>query len=244
MPTFTPLQQFQIDFRRADFSAFGTGRDPTHLHLGEIIRAKKAAAGDRIDGIEGEQENLRAQIGFLWERAVGMVWQGIPWAAALEIVWKEYCSVAQIGPPERGYVESQLRIEHDGIRMTPDGLDENGWLESYKFTYRTMRKWEEDAEGEFWSWLEAEAGYVYAINRLRTDPCPEGCGCEKTAPPLLGCRFFIFWANGDYSRKPGRGPQATYTEVRWTPEELESNWQGILRYRDYCLKLRKERVAA
>src|SRR3989304_8061130 len=84
------------------------------LHAGTIIRAMKQAAGEKIDGIEGEQDGYRAQMGFLFERA-------------LEIAWKEFWGV------ERSWVKNQLKLKMDGILMTPDGFDEeNTRLESYK----------------------------------------------------------------------------------------------------------------
>lgn len=220
MPTFTPLEPFKIKLYDASFLPAGTNR-PVGLHQSQIIRAKKAANGDKITGIEGEDPNLRAQWGFLWERAIDLVWQGVPWGIALEIVWREYLKVADLEVPKRGPVETQLHLEQDRILMTPDGLDHgNDVLESYKLTWKSMRKWEEDPEGYFWDWLDAEAGYIRTLRLQRSIP--------------LECvRFFIFWANGDYSRKVGKGPQATFTDVCFSEEELERNWLSHLRWRDY-----------
>lgn len=193
------------------------------LHQSQIIRAKKRANGDKITGIEGEDPNLRAQWGFLWERAVDLVWVGVPWYLALEIAWKEYLGAAQVEIPKRGPVETQLRLEKDRILMTPDGLDHgNGLLESYKMTWKSMRKWLEDPEQYFWDWLDGEAGYIHTLR-------------EQRFPELNTVRFFIFWANGDYTRKPGKGPQATFTDVKFSVDELERNWSSNLRWRDYCL---------
>lgn len=193
----------------------------------------KRASGESVDPIEGEDPRLRMQLGFLWERACTMVWQGIAWRDALEIVWKEYILIAPVGPPERGEVELQFRLMLDEVAQTPDGFDRKTWrLESYKFTYRSMRKWAE-AEGAreiaahpFWTWLIGEAGYLLSLSK-------------REGRPVLTVRFFIFWANGDYSRKPGRGPQATFTDVTFTWEELLANWANVIKYRDYVIKQRE-----
>lgn len=211
----TPLQIFNIQPRDANFALLGRGQNrPEGLHLSEIIRERKVAAGEKVTGVEGEQPELRMQIGFLWERA-------------LETAWKEYVQIADLEglPFRRGRRLSQLRLVEDGIHMTPDGddLDEH-WLEESKFTWRSMRKWEPDPAEYFDSWLGQTKGYVRARNIQRK---------LLDMPPLHGVRFFIFWAGGDYSFKPGRGPQPTATEVRFTDEELEEHWQTVLRYRDY-----------
>lgn len=238
---FTPLTPFKIEALDGSLLPMGHNR-PEGIHQSQIIRLKKEAAGEKVTGIEGEDPDLRTTIGFLWERAVNMVWQGVPWRDALEIVWKEYCSVAKIGPPDRGDVETQLRVESDGVLMTPDGL---AWTtvpgtvgsgyrieplrtESYKLTWRSLRKWEEDAASaaagippqHFWSWHDAEMGYLRALSKLHQ-------------VELRTCRFFIFWTQGDYSRKPGRGPQATFTDVTYTSDEIEAAWESTLRYKKY-----------
>jgi hypothetical protein len=208
---YTPLHLFQIQPRTANFELIGTDRAPG-LHLSHIIKRMKEEAGEKVTGVEGEQEWLRAQIGFLWE-------------IALEIAWKRYvqvCDFQQL-PFHRGVKDSQLTLQLDGIHMTPDALDiEEEALEESKLTWRSMRKWVEDPVNNFAFWHVQTMGYLKGINELRK---------QARMPPILKVRYFVFWCGGDYSHKPGRGPQPTAGEMRVAEEEIEQNWRTILRYK-------------
>jgi len=197
----------------------------------------REAAGLPTGGIEGEDQALRPLLGFLWERVFGLVWIGVPYRDALEAAWKEYMSVVRTGPSDRGeYIETQLRLERDGVQMTPDGFDGTR-LESYKLTWKSMRKWEEMPVGvdfdimqaeHFWPWIRSEMAYLGALNETAH---------HNTRPnPILTVRFFVFWINGDYSRKPGRGAQATFTDLTFTLKELDDNWRLLLRWREEVMK--------
>lgn len=226
----TPLKPFKIEARDGSLQLMGTGREPG-LHLSSIIKEKKRAAGESVSGIDGEQDNLRSTLGFLWERVLDLVWLGVGYRDALEIAWKEYLEMAHLEIPGRTEDrEVQLRLEANQIKMTPDAFDRGAWrLESYKLTWRSMRAWEQELEAKFWSWLDAEAAYLLALS-------------EREGKPVLKVLFVVFWINGDYSREkwvPGaryRGPQATWTEVEFTQEELEYRWRTIIRYRDWMVK--------
>jgi hypothetical protein len=195
----------------------------------------REAAGLPTGGIEGEDQALRPLLGFLWERVVSLVWIGVPYRDALEAAWKEYMGNVATGPSDRGeYIETQLRLERDGVQMTPDGFDGTR-LESYKLTWKSMRKWEEMPVGidfdimqaeHFWPWIRSEMAYLGALSTTRSSP-------------VLTVRFFVFWINGDYSRKPGRGAQATVTDLTFTQKELDSNWTLLLRWREEVMKGRK-----
>lgn len=138
------LTLFDFTPRSGALQPMGLGR-PAGVHLGEIVRAMKEYAGEKVDSVEGEQEWFRAQVGFLWERA-------------LEYAFKEYMGV------ERAGVEHQIELEVDGIHMTPDGFDPQPEdLEEYKATWRTARKWNEDPE-LFWSWLVQVKGYLHGLS--------------------------------------------------------------------------------
>jgi hypothetical protein len=232
----TPLVPFKLQLLDGSLMPMGHGR-PAGMHQSTIVAAMKAAAGESVSPIAGEDPDLRPQMGFLWERAADLVWLGVPWQVALETAWKEYMAVAKVGPPERGPVETQLRVACDGILGTPDGWDRGGrTLESYKLTWKSMRKWEEDPEEHFAYWLVGERGYLWSLH---------SSGYPVFGYPAAGLatvRFFIFWGNGDYSRKPGRGPQATFTDLSFTYEELEENWRTILRWRD-IVEARKREAA-
>jgi hypothetical protein len=103
--------------------------------------------------------------------------------------------------------------------MTPDGFNPHlSMLDSYKLTWRSMGKWNEDVEEHFWPWLVAEKAYLWAYTmQLGID--------------ILTCRFYICWVNGDYTKKPGHGPQATQCDMICTRQELEDNWKSVLLYR-------------
>lgn len=226
---FTPLQPLKLESLDGSLLPMGTNR-PTGCHQSSLIKEMKIANGENVSSIPGEDPALRPLIGFLYERVVDLIWMGVDYHEAFDQVWKEYWRVAKVDL-DRGKVVNQIRTSCDGILGTPDGLDlEKGRIESYKFTWRSKRKWEEAAEEEFWPWLKSEAGYLYAINQTGWR---EGDKLHRAEAPIFTCRFFIFWANGGYSRKPGDGPQATYTDVTWGERELYENWQTLLTYKAY-----------
>lgn len=126
----------------------GTDR-PAGLHLGAIVHRMRVEAGEKVDDLPGEQPGLRAQIGFLWERA-------IEWA------WKEYNGVVRP-------VRHEVHLESDGIHMSPDGLnDADECVEEYKFTWRSRRKADEAFEIEFWPWHIQTMGYARAAGWTKT----------------------------------------------------------------------------
>lgn len=131
----------------ANLDPMGTGRTEG-LHLSQIIKRMRLEAGEKLEDLPGEQPGLRAQIGFLWERAI-------------EYAWKEYQGVTR--PVDRG-----LQIREDGIHMSPDGLNrEDGLIEEYKFTWKSRRKWDEAAEEEFWPWMVQVKGYARALGMTK-----------------------------------------------------------------------------
>ena len=183
------------------------GTDRTQgMHLSDIVkRMLKAEGAKNLEGIEGEQKWMRAQIGFLWE-------------AAIEWAWQEYNGITR--PVEHG-----AKLLYDDIHGSPDGIHKiEHRLEEYKFTWKSMRRWEEAAEEEFWSWMVQTQGYLHMWNQTHPDE------------HMNEVRFLVFWAGGAYQFKPGRGPQPTETVIGWEDAVLESNWKTILRYRDFMLK--------
>ena len=118
------------------------------LHLSTVIKRMRAEIDGKVPSdIAGEQEGLRAQCGFLWERAI-------------EHAWKEYQGVT------RTWVEHGKAIEAvaDGIAMSPDGVDRREpLLEEYKATWRSRRKADEAFESEFWPWHVQTMAYARAL---------------------------------------------------------------------------------
>jgi hypothetical protein len=206
---FTPRGLFDVmgNARTEDGKRMGEDR-PKGLHLSDIVREMRKAA-KLSQGIEGEQDGVRMQLGFVWEHTVPLVLEGMPMDAALAHSYKRYMLQA------RAHVVTQVQTSLDGVLMTPDAFDaQEGIIDSYKLTWKSMKKaasGDEFAEN-FWPWLVAEKAYCLAW------------GVDTT-------RFFIGWVNGDYSYKPGRGPQIGIYDCQYTEDELRSNWGSVMAYR-------------
>jgi hypothetical protein len=183
----------------------GEGR-PGGLHLSGIIHRMKVAAGENVGGIDGDQEGVRMQEGFLWESALEYVAAGMKLDEALEVAFKRYMIEV------RSNITTQIMVEKDGIHMTPDAFNPTvGEIESYKVTRRTLRKarTQEDFEENFWPWLVQEKSYCYAV------------GVDTV-------RWIVLWQAGDYSKGVGSGPQMLESTAVFTPEELVENWRVVL----------------
>jgi hypothetical protein len=207
---FRPLGPFDVaaNSRTADLQKMGEGR-PVGLHLSELIRDMREAAGLVTKGPEGEQEFVRMQAGFLWETVVDLVLAGTPMYEAWELATKRY--MASVMPES----VRQVQLERDGIHMTPDGVDfATGAILSFKATWKSEKKadTQESFEQEFWTWLVAEKGYALAA------------GVDTV-------RFYIFWVNGRYTYKPGEGPCWKMYECVFTEPELQDNWTAVLKYK-------------
>jgi len=204
-----PLEVTGLD---AALQPMGTGRG-AELHLGTIIKEMKRAAGDNVESIPGEQEWLRAQCGFLWEQAVEYVIGGLTIDEAIELAFKRHMRALR-------QMARQVKLERDGVHMTPDGID-GRYLLSWKATWRGAGKAAEleSFEDNFWAWHTAEKAYCAAAQIAGLLP-----------PGDATCRFEVLWVRGDY--RGAGGPKALACEVTWTPEELEANWSAILAHRE------------
>ena len=124
------------------------GMGPRDVHLSQIVHRMMVEAGSNVGTPEGEQDGLRAQIGFLWERAI-------------EYAWREYQQMTR--PVEHG-----VQLMLDGLWMSPDGVNRaDDMIEEYKFTWKSRRKWDEAAEVEFWHWMVQVKGYAHALGFRR-----------------------------------------------------------------------------
>lgn len=186
------------DLKLYDFSRFdgnldnfdSKGRRQSGLHVSGLVKAAfKNIFKKEFEPIEGEQPFVRTMAGFLWERM-------------LEFAFTEYMQ------KDRRVLDKQTQLEKDGVHGTPDGIN-GDYIEEYKATWRSMRKWGEDPEREFWMWVAQVKAYCYMAGKTKA-------------------RFFVFWVNGDYSYKTARGPQVTTCELEFTQEELEDNWRTLL----------------
>lgn len=202
----------------ADLEPMGEGR-PEGLHLSEILHEWKIGNAERVGSSDGEQEGVRLIEGFLWETALEYMSAGMGFDKAMEIAFARHMTAL------RSDVVTQLRLEKDGIHMTPDGFnEEEGIIESYKYTRRSFKKAKsaEDFRVNFWLWVAQEMSYCLAKG-------------VDTA------RWIVCFAAGDYDQGPGAPPKILQATATWTPEELVEHWVGILRYRDRRIKrLEKE----
>jgi hypothetical protein len=181
----------------------GEGR-PAGLHLSEIIHRMKVAMGENVSEIEGDQPYMRMQEGFLWETAVEYMIAGMPLDDAIELAFKRYMVAI------RSDVCTQIKLEKDGIHMTPDGFNEaEGELESYKCTRKSFRGARDEFESSFWPWLVQEQAYAYAL------------GVDTV-------HWIVLFQAGDYSKGKGTGPRAMQATAVFTPEELVKNWEVVL----------------
>jgi len=97
-------------------------------------------------------------------------------------------------------------ITLDGIAMSPDGIDPDGWiLEEYKSTWMTSHDVPEGAK--CWHWKVQMMAYSYALGTT-----------------LARLRVLFINGNGD------KNPTYKVWELAFTESELHSNWQMILQH--------------
>jgi hypothetical protein len=193
------------NMRRADGTPMGQGR-AAGVHVSQVIHTAKVAAGENVDDIEGDQPGVRVQEGFLFETVVEYLIAGAPFDEAVGLAFKRHMCMLRAG------VVTQLRLERDAIHGTPDGLDPTvPQLESYKSTRRSLRKARSasDFEENFWTWCMQEMAYAHMA------------GIEQV-------RWVVWWQAGDYSKGKGTGPCVLEATARFTRDELERNWAGVV----------------
>jgi hypothetical protein len=202
----TALSELEIlDFTplAANWQEMGKGR-PEGLHLSDILY------GQMYDDHFGEPP---------WKKDPDdpehpnvRMQMGFFWERMVEHVWKEF---GQVQPQHK--IDTQIQVQKDGIHMTPDGVlwspDENSVLIECKATWRSLKRWEEDPEENFLVWFWQAKSYMLALG-------------------LNQLEFWVFWVNGDYRYKNGRGPIALKQRFEFSDEQLEENWAAILRYKE------------
>ena len=198
---------FPVEFRDSEMRKQGEGRSPG-LHLGTVIHRMKVAVGENVGAVDGDQDGVRMQEGFLWEAALEYVCAGLPLDEALEVAFKRYMVAVRSG------ITKQIAVEKDGIHMTPDAFNPvAGELESYKVTRRSLKnaKTQDEFEQNFWPWMVQEKSYAYAV------------GVDTV-------RWIVLWQAGDYSKGVGSGPQMLECTAVFTPDELVQNWRTVLKH--------------
>ena len=195
-----------MDGINARDAAMGLVGQREGLHLSSVLHELKTAAGENIDEIEGDQSGVRLQEGFLWETAAEYMMAGLDFDEAIRLAFKRYMLHLRAG------VVSQVHLERDGVRMTPDAQDIAARrLESYKVTRRTLRKARtmEDFEEHHWVWCMQEMAYLLAAG-------------------LDTVRWIVWWVAGDYAKGKGSGPRVLECTARFSQEEMERNWESVM----------------
>lgn len=208
---------------REDGTKVGEGREPG-LHLGQIISEIRKEEGKTYGpGFEGEPKWIRAQEGFLWEKALELVAGGMAIDPAMDIAFKRYMLQARAG------IAKQIKFEYQGIHMTPDGYDPaTKTLESYKLTSQSMRKGSsvESFHEHFRHWILQEGGYSVAARAA-------GYEVEQV-------HWLVFWARGDYKwncdakcppncSMDNHAKQVRIYEAKFTDRDLDAIWAEISR---------------
>ena len=207
MQTWSGWAPFPIEdnMLSAELKRSGEGR-PSGLHLSHVLHKMKEAAGENVGGIPGDQPGVRMQEGFLWETALEYMIAGMSLDEALETAFKRYMVAL------RGGMSTQVKLEKDGIHMTPDGFNsEKGELESYKMTRRSFARaqTQEEFENNYWTWIMQEQSYAYAL------------GVDTVT-------WIVLFQAGDYSKGRGTGPICVQATATFSAEELAQNWKIIL----------------
>lgn len=210
---------FEIRLVDSQGRQMGEGRSDG-LHWSEVVSALgDMERGKPLEGIKGEQEYVRMMTGFALERVV-------------ERAFKEQMQDGRRTEGIQTQWELSVPTDEGPIFMTLDGLDFSQTepiVEEYKATWRSMgklgsRSWSSldrlaDSDlalvrdglyTHFWEWLVRIMGYCRA---METDTA----------------RLLAFFVNGDYTYKPGHGPQVRPFMLRFTEQEIEENWTMGLR---------------
>lgn len=178
------------------------------LHLSQIIHQMKIGMGDKVGPVESDtQPDLRLMEGFLFETALEYMHGGVPYDQAMDLAFKRMMMKVREG------VSTQIHLEKDGIKMTPDGFNEKeGYLESYKLTRRTFRKAKTQQlfEENYWAWLCQEKAYAWAL------------GVDEA-------RWYVLFQAGDYGKGVGTGPICMTCQCTFTVDELKDNWDNVLK---------------
>ena len=144
--------------------------------------------------------------GFLWEIALEYMINGLEVDQAMDLAFKRHMGAV------RRPIATQIKLERDGVHMTPDGLDKTeGILESYKYTRRSFKSacTAEEFESNFWPWFVQEKSYCLAA------------GVDTV-------RWIVCFASGDYTRGPGGFPKVLEGSATFTPQELLTNWGVVM----------------
>ena len=170
------------------------------LHLSAVLDRMAKGMGEKP--YPPSDPTVRFTAGFVYETAVEYMMAGMTIDEAMDLAFKRHMIALRTG------VSTQVHLERDGIRATPDAFNPTaGEVESYKNTWRKLPSTEEEFTTKFWRWCWQESAYAYLLG-------------VDTA------RWIVLWNCGDY--KSVRGPVVMQATAVWTPEELAKNWRVVL----------------
>jgi len=167
-----------------------------------------AAMGEKFGS---DDPTSRFVAGFVWETAVEYMHGGMTLDEAMEAAFRRYMIAL------RRDVVTQVHLEKDGIRMTPDAFcSVAGEAESYKYTAKKLPATQEDFEEKFWRWIYQESSYCYTM------------GIDTV-------RWIVLWARGNY--REIQGPVVMQATATWSADELAAHWRVILEHNKSLDKL-------
>lgn len=174
--------------------------DREGLHLSQVLDRMAKAMGETYSG--NDDPSVRFTAGFVFETAVEYMLAGMTHDEAMDASFRRHMMTIRAG------VTTQVHLEKDGIKGTPDALNKVlGEIESYKNTWKKLPATQDEFESKFWRWCWQESSYAY-MGGIDT------------------CRWIVLFNNGDY--RAIRGPVVMQATATWTAEELLSNWQTVL----------------
>lgn len=153
------------------------------LHLSDILGPMAQDIAPKRYSTSTPMNWNKVETGFAFERALETAFQ----ARRVDI----------FRPPE---------VEKDGILMSPDGINPDGWiLEEFKATW--MSDFDAPEHPKFFKWLWQIKSYCFAIDTNRAT-------------------LRALFVNGSY--REGYNPDYHVWDIEFTDRELQENWQMVL----------------
>jgi hypothetical protein len=169
------------------------------FHLGSVLDRMAKAMGETYPDSD---PTARFVAGFTWETAVEYMHAGMNLDEAMDAAFRRYMIAI------RKDVQTQVHLERDGIRATPDSYNPNvGEVESYKNSWRKIPATQAIFEDKFWRWVCQECSYAYLL------------GVDTV-------RWIVLWNRGNYSDI--QGPVVMQATATWEPWELVENWRMVM----------------
>jgi hypothetical protein len=201
-------QEYALDREDAGAFLFASDDRPVGVHLSQVLHGIEQATGKRRDSKRIEDMDKRERAEFFARTEMGFIWE------EMASRYFKPRMLLRRSAEVRDY-EPQPSCWHDGIWLTPDGIDcdeDPCVLDEFKATtmsigrmFRALQNGPEGIETEFWRWCAQIKGYLRATGLVRA-------------------RLFVLWMVGDWA---GSGPRVTTHLLEWTEEEINANWRMV-----------------